>query len=590
MTQENRIKNKIIALLFLIILISAGVNFYYQHTNASKNFERSIDKLHANISRSFHKILSQLKDNLSIISDTIISQKALQQALKSKDRQSLYHEALPFYHQMIAQNAYIKIMTFRLADGSAFLRMHKPYLFGDKLNANRKIIIETNRLQKRLYGFESDKLQKVFRVTSPIFYDGVYIGLMEIGVEPEYLMDQTRDVFETKDALFIKDAQGNYTFARGDQLFSSHIDAITFEKRFTLTTQKGDHYMIDPGMDLLDFKEEVTAKLLYAYAINDHLDTLDKATKELLINTLLSLLIIFFILQYFSRHFIDKLKKLTLDLRTQSEDLKRMNDTLEERVQIELVKNREKEQQMLEQSRMAQMGEMLSMIAHQWRQPLGSISAISANIQMKLELRNFDFSDEAHTVESIEKLSSYLKDIDNCVESLSTTINDFRNFYKPDKESTQTAIKEPITRALDIIRASLAADGVLIEEHYESSIIIKLYENEMMQVILSILKNAEDNFKENRIAQPKISIRTRDENESVIIEICDNGGGIPASIIPQIFVPYFSTKTAKNGTGLGLHMSKTIIEQHHNGEIYAYNSDEGACFVITLNPNNKSGH
>ena len=255
-----------------------------------------------------------------------------------------------------------------------------------------------------------------------------------------------------------------------------------------------------------------------------------------------------------------------------------LNKNLEQKIKDEVSKNRQKEKQMLHQSRLAQMGEMISMIAHQWRQPLGAISTTAVNLKLKLELEAFDLE----TKEGVQEANTYflkrLSNIEDYVGSLTTTIDDFRNFYKPNKESIHVTFESVATKALDIIGASLANDNVELIYEYHSQEMIEMYNSEMMQVILNILKNAQDNFKEKTIKYPHITIRTSEKS----ISISDNGGGISKNLIEKIFDPYFSTKDEKNGTGLGLYMSKIIVEDHHKGSLHVSNSDDGACFNIEL--------
>ena len=167
-------------------------------------------------------------------------------------------------------------------------------------------------------------------------------------------------------------------------------------------------------------------------------------------------------------------------------------------------KNREKDQQLLGQSRLAQMGEMISMIAHQWRQPLGAISATSYELKMQLE-----FSEQEIEIE--DELIEGFNSIEEIVHTMSTTIDDFRNFYKPDKLISEVKLEEPILKALKIIRASLTSKSIEIHETYESKRILKLYDNEVLQVILNIIKNAQDNFTEKGIKKGFIYIKTYDE-------------------------------------------------------------------------------
>lgn len=235
-----------------------------------------------------------------------------------------------------------------------------------------------------------------------------------------------------------------------------------------------------------------------------------------------------------------------------------------------------------QQSRMAQMGEMISMIAHQWRQPLGAISATSIGLSVQLELDTFNLEVEEGRKKCQEYFINGLKEIDQLVQSLTNTIDDFRNFYKPDRESHISFIHDSLNRAMTIIKGSIVSNGIEVISKCTNQQKVKIHSNEIVQVILNIIKNAQDNFKEKEIKDPKIFITCTDSDNKVVLEICDNGGGIPEAILPRIFDPYFSTKDAKNGTGLGLYMSKTIIEEHHNGSLKVENRDNGVCFTIIL--------
>jgi len=233
-----------------------------------------------------------------------------------------------------------------------------------------------------------------------------------------------------------------------------------------------------------------------------------------------------------------------------------------------------KDKMLISQSRHAAMGEMISMIAHQWRQPLSAISATSMHLRVKLEL--------ADTDEIKQEMGTYfrdnLKSIESLVMSLSTTIDDFRNFYKPNKKPENILLEDIIKDSLSIVQPLLIEMNITIEKEYESLEKINVYRNELMQVILNIIKNSEDNFVEKSIENPVLSIKVKENT----ISICDNGGGIPDDIIANVFEPYFSTKDEKNGTGLGLYMSKTIVEEHHNGKLMAVNKDDGVCFIIEI--------
>jgi len=223
---------------------------------------------------------------------------------------------------------------------------------------------------------------------------------------------------------------------------------------------------------------------------------------------------------------------------------------------------------MQQQSRLAQMGEMLSMIAHQWRQPLSAITATTNSLELKAKMGKLDN-------ESIEKSTKKIREF---ALHLSSTIDDFRNFFKPNKEKTVTDFEQIIDSVYSIIESTLVHKNISIEIIKNSTIDLYTYEGELKQVILNLIKNAEDALIENDIEDPKITI-TIDANQLIVQ---DNAGGIPQYIMNKIFDPYFSTKLKKDGTGLGLYMSKTIIEEHCQGKIEVKNENGGAKFTIII--------
>ena len=239
---------------------------------------------------------------------------------------------------------------------------------------------------------------------------------------------------------------------------------------------------------------------------------------------------------------------------------------------------KEKDKQLLMQSRMAQMGEMISMIAHQWRQPLSTISATAADLKIKLELETFDLSVQTSLDEFNNYFINSLENIEGYTVSLSNTINDFRNFYKPNKDTQSIKLEDILNKALSIIESSMRSDKIEIITNSDCQQELELHDGELMHVFLNILKNTQDNFNEKNIQNPRLIIEVKDTQ----ISFTDNGGGIHEDILEKIFDPYFSTKDEKNGTGLGLYMSKKIVEDHHNGKIDALNTDNGVCFRINL--------
>ena len=252
-------------------------------------------------------------------------------------------------------------------------------------------------------------------------------------------------------------------------------------------------------------------------------------------------------------------------------ELEKLNATLEKRVNEEVKKNEEAQLKLMQQARLAQMGEMISMIAHQWRQPLTAINSTALKINLQAKLKKLTMQTAQ---ESSLKISQYS-------QHLSNTIDDFRNFYKPNKEKTLVDIEEIVSNVLYITDTSIKEKKIELIKDIECHEKFLSYANEIKQVILNLIKNAVEALEENNIANPKIYIKSYQKDNKCILEISDNAGGIPTEIVDKIFDPYFSTKEEKNGTGLGLYMSKVIIEDHCNGTISAENNKiGGATFKI----------
>ncbi len=232
----------------------------------------------------------------------------------------------------------------------------------------------------------------------------------------------------------------------------------------------------------------------------------------------------------------------------------------------------DKDEIMIAQSRHAAMGEMISMIAHQWRQPISIIAMGANNILADIELEMLD----------TEQLKKDSLDIIDQTKHLSQTIDDFRDFFKPNKDIDTTSIKEVYDDAYGVIGKSLENNDIEIFEDFSEDCKIETYSRELMQVLINILKNAKEAMIEKNIQDKKMDVLVKKGSNSIVVFISDNAGGIDKNIQNRIFEPYFSTKDEKTGTGLGLYMSKTIVEKHLMGTINFENIDKGVCFKIEL--------
>jgi|GEM_PF-1204092 len=234
----------------------------------------------------------------------------------------------------------------------------------------------------------------------------------------------------------------------------------------------------------------------------------------------------------------------------------------------------EQDKMILSQSRFAAMGEMISMIAHQWRQPITAIGMGANNMLIDIELDNID----------AEVFRTHLKSIGEQVQFLSQTIDDFRNFFKPQAKLQVLPLDTLVQSAVKIVGKSLESNGIKLIMGAVCNAPVKVHEGEFIQVLLVILGNAKDAFVENNVKNPEITIQCTptDEDKFVELLINDNAGGIPETLIDKIFEPYFTTKSAKNGTGLGLYIAKTVIAKHQDGSIGVRSQNGETCFWIKL--------
>ncbi len=269
----------------------------------------------------------------------------------------------------------------------------------------------------------------------------------------------------------------------------------------------------------------------------------------------------------------EELKLQEEHLRLANKELYEYQNNLEAKVDAMVAQKRAQEQLMVQQSKMATAGEMIASIIHQWKQPLSTTNMMINNLQMSLELDKLSDDELALTLNKVIEQTNFM----------TQTIKDFSSFFKPRKVKEPFHLSAAIENVEKIFTPQLLHHHVkLIKKLPEEALMIHGYKNEFLHVLLNLLNNAKDAMIENQTAQPTITLEARKDNEKILLSITDNGGGIPLEIMPKLFEPYFTTKEASQGTGIGLYMSKIIIQEHMHGTIDVENVQEGARFTITL--------
>ncbi len=260
-------------------------------------------------------------------------------------------------------------------------------------------------------------------------------------------------------------------------------------------------------------------------------------------------------------------------VRERTMELARLNSTLEERVREEVAKNREKDIMLIQQNRQAALGEILDHIAHQWKQPLNVINLVIYDLGENYA--RGDLTDE-HVRITVDKMTSLTR-------HMAQTIDVFRDFYRPEKERTVFRVKEPIDQAVSFVAPALKFHSITLELEVDPELFAVGYPKEYAQVLLNILGNARDAFKERRVEKPLMRIKAFADGKNAVVTITDNAGGIPDPIIDKVFDIYFTTKETSGGSGIGLHMSKNIIEKNMGGTLSVANVEQGSQFRIEIN-------
>ena len=266
------------------------------------------------------------------------------------------------------------------------------------------------------------------------------------------------------------------------------------------------------------------------------------------------------------------LKSYQSRVKAKTDELNELNETLEKRVANEIDKSREHEQLLVQKSKFIALGEMISNIAHQWRQPLSELSSIFMNIKFKYYMERLD-----------EKtMDKKAREAEAVLEYMSHTIDDFRNFFMPKKSKEEFTLRTSIDTIMTIISSALSNNKIHVDIDIPNDITINTYSNEFQQAVLNIITNAKDILIQNEIENPWIKIFAKESDNNVILLIEDNGGGIKVEPKSKVFEPYFTTKRDSDGTGIGLYMSKIIVEKNMNGKLRVRDSTHGARFEIYL--------
>lgn len=811
---------KYILLISFIVIITIILVTYKIQMQRVDDYKQEIS---STVNSTFKFTEINTITRLSTTLKRILNNQTAMDYFRNKNREKLYLEVNNDYKLARENNKYINVLHFHNADGTSFLRIHKPNQHSDNIASKRAMIQQIHKEHKRLIGYESGVYGTVFRIIEPIFYDSKYIGALEIGVDPSFLLNDIKNILDEEGFFFInkeelKTYTNTYTFELNGMVIEQVVDKdqldilntipkdYNFKKQITIKNLYKT-YCIDP-ISIHDFKGKSPVVLLFYKDITQFMNTQKGANSVIFILLLIIILSLYFLAKKYVAYFektlnsfftniintqIDKKNYLkaiedssldfsvTVDKETffslnkaalKFFNFKNLNDLLKEHkcicdffisqkdyiqkdmngitwleyliqnntlpnkvimqkdnqnyiflikaesftfknkerflirftditelVQLQeefeyiikrnsiakkganialwdwnltndkvyyssiwksllgykedeigddidqwhqrihpddvdkvisdldahldgkntnfisqhrllhksgkyiqtlckgqalfeegqpirmvgiysditqeqkaLEKIKEQEEMMIAQSRHAAMGEMISMIAHQWRQPIASIAMGVNNILLDIELDSINKDD----------LQLECNEIIDQTKHLSTTIDDFRDFFKEDKQAVVVSIESVIEDALKLMSKSLENNNIVVYKEYFHTEKIKTLPREILQILINLIKNAKEVLVEKEVQNKQIKIYTTEDTQNIYIDIKDNGGGVKKENINKVFQPYFTTKDEHNGTGLGLYMSQTLARKHLHGDLTIKNSIHGAILTLTI--------
>ncbi|WP_200764055.1 EAL domain-containing protein [Nitrosophilus alvini] len=325
MQSPEKIKFRTLFATFSIIFLVVAIILFYVNHIFERKLHETIEAKDKILHKLFHQNLEHERDVYEKRLVRILNEPGVKEAFKERNREKLYKIVAPFYKQMAKENPYVKIMTFRLEDGSAFLRVHKPEMYGDKLNKKRKIIIDTNREKIKHYGFEVGKLKMTYRIVLPIFYQNEYLGLVEFGIEPASFIRKLTKIIDLKYALAIKKEmksvmiekkefidKDDFSLASSDPLFIKAFEKIDLHSKDdnNFVTYNDRHYFVENDLVLYDHKGNRAAVLLAAEDVTEEIESKRDLFYKFLFIFIFPLFILFIILNYSFDFFLKKIHNL----------------------------------------------------------------------------------------------------------------------------------------------------------------------------------------------------------------------------------------------------------------------------------------
>ncbi len=564
------VKTKTIILVLLVIVTLSIIFFFIRYLDI-KNFalKNQLAEL-KRVTKIYQQTLKRVSKFYTTRGYANINSYGIREAFEKNDIKALHTLSLPRWKIITKENRYLTTFGFYDRDGNLLT------YFGKK--PERKLSYYKNS-KKPYDGFWYSYGEFAYHTVSEARDKNSHIvGFIVFTIDPRYFLLQISKIMDIDAYIYFDNSKHKMLFSlKHDKEIEKYIKKGDFTnlKEITIDKQVFSPYVIKgKGID-----KNNNFEIIFLQDISHWKEIVDKAILQSIIVMILLLIITVVVINYGFDIILRQLDELNNKLLKSQNELKELNKDLQKRVQkeisLKLKKEREaneKERILVHQSKLASIGEMIGNIAHQWRQPLTELSSILINMELFFERGKL----------TKEKLTSKIADANTQINFMSKTIDDFRNFFSKGKQKELLKISTPIIKVKKLMSASLKNNGISLNIDIKDDFDIFAYPNEMTQALLNLISNAKDILVERGIKNAAINITAYNKEKKHIIEVSDNAGGIKVTPIDKVFEPYFSTKHATSGTGIGLYMTKIIIEKNNNAKISVENSQDGAVFKIII--------
>jgi len=571
------LKTKTMIFVFGFFIILFTFTVFFRYTEFKETLKDSEATSSINIMSVYQDSINRTFNFFSTCGEIKILSKNIRKALINHDKTYISNLLKDQWKGLKKKYIYLKDIQFYGSDLVPILSFaNVPF----SLHKERNLKVKESYGTFFIYNNSFD-----YHVIVPAYNNGIFIGAIEFIIDPMLFLINMNESLNVKTMIFVNklfytSSQNNSNKHCSFKLLTSTLNhAYNANKLFNdIEICNKESLSLDGKkfithiLNTLDYDGVTLAKFVFLQDVTqENLKLLYWAKKNITLYLIILLLTLFTLIYAFNI-LTHRLEITNKKLEKSQYSLKELNISLESKIDKEIEKRVQKEKMIIRQDKLASMGEMIGNIAHQWRQPLTEISSIFIHLDLSFE----------HGTLTKKSLTQMIEKSNKTISHMSQTIDDFRNFFASDEKVANFSINDVCKKSFDLMGASLENNHIKLIFTEKSRFYIDGLEGEIIQAILNILANAKDILIHRNIINPTIWLKIFEREKKCVIQIKDNAGGIKFKPINKIFEPYITSKYANTGTGIGLYMTKTIIEKNSNGSLSARNSEKGAVFEIVF--------